>query len=170
MAGCHRRISRAACKSRSGFNNARWRHHSASCSLNRNPKNLKTMVVYLVRSLGLLPESTSHDWHVQPSCQRPNRGPPERCEFSPGENARMRIRLSSKLDKHTVRLKSRQSMLPTEFPDDFHKWEFGERGRESCQLKPRFLALLGMTRFLGRSRRATVWSSGPGETPIRRAF
>jgi len=44
----------------------------------------KTMVVYLVRSLGLMPESVSHDWHVQPSCQRPNRGPPRRCEFSPG--------------------------------------------------------------------------------------
>jgi hypothetical protein len=50
-------------------------------------KGLKTMVVYLVRSFGLMPESVSHDWHVQPSCQRPNRGPPERCEFSPGENA-----------------------------------------------------------------------------------
>jgi len=47
----------------------------------------KTMVVYLVRSFGLMPESVSHDWHVQPSCQRPNRGPPKRCEFSPGELA-----------------------------------------------------------------------------------
>ena len=65
----------------------------------------KTMVVYLVRSLGLMPESVSHDWHVQPSCQRPNRGPPERCEFSPGELARVRIRLSSKPYKHTVRRK-----------------------------------------------------------------
>ena len=68
----------------SGFNNAGWRHHSASYSLDRNPKSLKTMVVYLVRSFGLMPESVSHDWHVQPSCQRPNRGPPRRCEFSPG--------------------------------------------------------------------------------------
>jgi hypothetical protein len=83
------------------------------------------MVVYLVRSLGLLPESISHDWHVQPSCQRPNRNPPERREFSPGENARMRIRLSSKLDKHTVRRKSRQSTLPTEFPEDFHNGNLG---------------------------------------------
>jgi hypothetical protein len=47
----------------------------------------KTMVVYLVRSFGLMPESVSHDWHVQPSCQRPNRGPPKRCEFSPGDLA-----------------------------------------------------------------------------------
>ena len=63
----------------------------------------KTMVVYLVRSFGLMPESVSHDWHVQPSCQRPNRGPPERREFSPGGNAVRRNRLSSKLYKHTVR-------------------------------------------------------------------
>jgi hypothetical protein len=82
------------------------------------------MVVYLVRSLGLMPESTSHDWHVQPSCQRPNRGPPRRCEFSPGENARKHFRLSSKLYNHTVRRISRQSSLPTEFPDDFHIGNF----------------------------------------------
>ena len=50
-------------------------------------RSLKTMVVYLVRSLGLMPEFVSHDWHVQPSCQRPNRGPPRRREFSPGELA-----------------------------------------------------------------------------------
>src|ERR1035438_4384115 len=85
-------------------------------SEDRDPKSLKTVVVYLVRSFGLMPESTSHDWHVQPSCQRPNRDPPERREFSPGESARKQIRLSSKLDKHTVRRKSRQSTLPTEFP------------------------------------------------------
>ncbi len=78
------------------------------------------MVVYLVRSFGLMPESVSHDWHVQPSCQRPNRGPPERREFSPGGVAVRRNRLSSKLYKHTVRCESRQLVLPTEFPDDFH--------------------------------------------------
>jgi len=31
----------------------------------------------------LHPKSFSHDWHVQPSCQRPNRTPPERRAFSP---------------------------------------------------------------------------------------
>jgi len=50
-------------------------------------KTEKFTVVYLVRSFGLMPESVSHDWHVQPSCQRPNRGPPRRCEFSPGDSA-----------------------------------------------------------------------------------
>src|SRR6202035_3801904 len=84
------------------------------------PGEAKTMVVYLVRSLGLMPESVSHDWHVQPSCQRPNRGPPKRCEFSPGGIAQVRIRLSSKPYKHTVRVTSRQSSLPTGFPDVFH--------------------------------------------------
>jgi hypothetical protein len=69
-------------------------------------EGLKTAVVYLVRSLGLLPESLSHDWHVQPSCQRPNRIPPKRREFSPGELARVQIRLSSKPYKHTVRRKT----------------------------------------------------------------
>jgi hypothetical protein len=69
-------------------------------------EGLKTAVVYLVRSLGLLPESLSHDWHVQPSCQRPNRVPPKRREFSPGELARVQIRLSSKPYKHTVRRKT----------------------------------------------------------------
>jgi hypothetical protein len=29
------------------------------------------VVTYLVRSLGLGPSHFSHDWHVQPSCQRP---------------------------------------------------------------------------------------------------
>ena len=33
----------------------------------------------------LRPNPLSHDWHVQPNCQRPNRDPPERDEFSPGE-------------------------------------------------------------------------------------
>ena len=31
----------------------------------------------------LRPNSFSHDWHVQPDCQRPNRHPPERRAFSP---------------------------------------------------------------------------------------
>ena len=84
-----------------------------------------------MRSFGLMPEPISHDWHVQPSCQRPNRDPPRRREFSPGESTRMRIRLSSKLDKHTGRRKSRQSSLPTEFPDDFHIGNLAERDRRA---------------------------------------
>jgi len=93
----------------------------------------KFTVVYLVRSLGLMPEFVSHDWHVQPSCQRPNRGPPKRCEFSPGGDARVRIRLSSKPHKHTCGVKSCQSTHPTGFPDVFHKWTvLGSGGRRAA--------------------------------------
>ena len=67
----------------------------------------------------LCPNPLSHDWHVQPSCQRPNRLPPERRAFSPGGPARMRIRLSSKPYKHIVRAKPCQRMHPTAFPRVF---------------------------------------------------
>jgi len=43
----------------------------------------KRRVAYLVRSLELVLELSSHDWHVQPYCQRPNRFPPEGRAFSP---------------------------------------------------------------------------------------
>jgi hypothetical protein len=67
-------------------NDSGWRHRSALCvSTSFEAAKKKFTVVYLVRSLGLMPEFVSHDWHVQPSCQRPNRGPPRRREFSPGE-------------------------------------------------------------------------------------
>jgi len=47
------------------------------------------------------PRLPSHDWHVQPSCQRPNRIPPERRAFSPGDRHRSANRLSSKLVRKT---------------------------------------------------------------------
>jgi hypothetical protein len=118
----------------------------------------------------------SHDWHVQPSCQRPNRGPPRRREFSPGENARKHFRLSSKLYNHTVRRKSRQSSLPTEFPDDFHIGNFleagsGELPKPNSRLLTGLSARFGMTMlFGGRSLlRATVWSSVGTGRHFRRA-
>jgi len=42
------------------------------------PRPRREVVVYLVRSLGFQPEPSSHDWHVQPSCQRTESLPPER--------------------------------------------------------------------------------------------
>jgi hypothetical protein len=156
LADCHRRTSRAACKSRILVSTARDGATvqpllGASCEAEE-----KFTVVYLVRSLGLMPEFVSHDWHVQPSCQRPNRGPPRRREFSPGGNTRVRIRLSSKLYKHTCGVSSCQSALPTEFPDDFHigKGCSGSGCRRAAS-KPnsRFLtglsARFGMTWLLG---------------------
>jgi hypothetical protein len=60
-------------------------------------------------------------------------------------------------------------MLPTEFPDDFHNGNSG--AGELPKPKSRFLtglsARFGMTGLLGAAlMRATVWPSGPGETPI----
>jgi hypothetical protein len=82
---------------------------------------------YLVRSLGFEPESSSHDWHVQPSCQRPNRLPPERRAFSPGgfRNERershlQRIRLSSKPVQVTSPAACCQPIVPTGFPPVMH--------------------------------------------------
>ena len=140
MADCHRTHPRELAKAHLRFNSADGATIQLRLLLCLDPKtetrkSLKTIVVYLVRSFGLMPESVSHDWHVQPSCQRPNRGPPERREFSPGESARKQIRLSSKLVNHTVRRKSRQSTLPTEFPDDFHIGKACKAGQESCQRK-----------------------------------
>ena len=44
----------------------------------REPSGLSCEIVS-----DLCPNPFSHDWHVQPSCQRPNHVPPERREFSP---------------------------------------------------------------------------------------
>ncbi len=80
-------------------------------------------------TLGLEPEPSSHDWHVQPSCQRPNRFPPERRAFSPerkGSFARARrprlhrIRLSSKPIQATRSPARCQPIVPTGFPPVFH--------------------------------------------------
>ena len=137
------------------------------------PGGAKTMVVYLVRSLGLMPESVSHDWHVQPSCQRPNRGPPKRREFSPGGNSGMRARCPHHKETDCPRnltsirwcAKSCQSAHPTGFPDDFHNWTvLGSASRRAAQTKqqvphrafspirndiPWLSARFGMTRLLG---------------------
>jgi hypothetical protein len=57
----------------------------------------------------LSPNDSTHDWHVQPICQRPNRLPPERRVFSPERTFEyraflptlLRVRLSSKPLKAT---------------------------------------------------------------------
>ncbi len=99
-----------------------------------------------------MPEPISHDWHVQPSCQRPNRDPPRRCELSPGESARKQIRLSSKLDKHTGRRISCQTTQLTGFPDDFH---IGKTWSGTGELDG-----------AARKQHATVRPSGRERTPL----
>jgi hypothetical protein len=53
--------------------------------------------IYLVRSLGFQPEPSSHDWHVQPSCQRTESLPPERALSVQSRDTQVRFCLSSKL-------------------------------------------------------------------------
>jgi hypothetical protein len=94
-------------------------------------------------------------------------------------NTARAFRLSSKLYNHTVRRVSRQSLLPTEFPDDFHIGKFWSwTGRAAkptadslrqAQGKPhRLAARFGMTMLLGKRslRHATVWSSAGNWTPL----
>jgi len=125
-------------------------------------------------------ESVSHDWHVQPSCQRPNRGPPGRREFSQavcrvvpcgtlaGKSARPTQPTDCPRNLTNIRCGERscQSSRPTGFPDDFHSGKVWGAGQESClrNLKSRSLTGLSarfeMTRLLGGARmRATVWPS-----------
>ena len=54
-----------------------------------------------MRSLGFQPEPSSHDWHVQPSCQRTDPLPPERALSVQSRNTRVRPCLSSKLVQTT---------------------------------------------------------------------
>jgi len=56
---------------------------------------------YLVRSLGFEPEPSSHDWHVQPSCQRTDPLPPERALSVQSRDTQVRPCLSSKLVQTT---------------------------------------------------------------------
>ena len=128
-----------------------------------------------MRSLGLLPESLSHDWHVQPSCQRPNRTPPERREFSPGELARMRIRLSSKPYQHTVRRKILSTSTSHRLSTCFAHGGSSPLGcvqESSLAAQSRFLTIkpLGMTTFEcgTRLQRATVWSSALAQIETQR--
>ena len=54
-----------------------------------------------MRSLGFQPEPSSHDWHVQPSCQRTDPLPPERALSVQSRDTQVRPCLSSKLVQTT---------------------------------------------------------------------
>ena len=130
----------------------------------RKPSGLSCEIVS-----DLYPKSFSHDWHVQPSCQRPNRIPPERREFSPGGDTQARIRLSSKPYKHTA-LDNRQSTqashrISTRFP----QWETGgwRTGEHASEIKPRPKKLKDV--IPGRAERPARNLLEPGHASKRRA-
>ena len=84
--------------------------------------------IYLVRSLGFEPEPSSHDWHVQPSCQRTDPLPPERALSVQSRLAKARARRSRphtsacprNLYKLRVLRDHCQPMAGTGYPPVFH--------------------------------------------------
>ena len=76
--------------------------------------------IYLVRSLGFQPEPSSHDWHVQPSCQRTDPLPPERALSVQSRDTQVRPCLSSKLVQTTRLVRPLSThwnhRIPTCFP------------------------------------------------------
>jgi hypothetical protein len=138
-----------------------WRPRESSC---------EDSVAHLVRSFGLAPEFFSHDWHVQPDCQRPNRTPPERRVFGKaeilrvphpsrfskggsrslsGQDTPIRSRLSSKPYKHTVRRKILSTLSSHRFPDDFHNGKtLGRRAAHRKQVPRRPFGPVRNDKFL----------------------
>jgi hypothetical protein len=78
-----------------------------------------------VRTFELNSNTSSHDWHVQPSCQRPNSPPPERRVFSPERSMKNPSVLETlqkyRLCRESVNLASSQ---------DFHKNQLSAFSRQ----------------------------------------
>ncbi len=108
----------------------------------------------------LCPNPLSHDWHVQPSCQRPNRTPPERRAFSPTGDTQVRLQPSSKPYKHTVPRKTLSIRASHRISTAFPQW--GGRGAKTNQKQLPHRAF-GPIRNDNASdaaqKRATVWPS-----------
>ena len=114
----------------------------------------------------LCPNPFSHDWHVQPNCQRPNRTPPERRAFSPAGDTQVRLRPSSKPYKHTVLRQTLSTQashnISTGFP---HRENSGGPTRSDIKMQQWKSGPSGprqdSTSLVGFSpwglRRATVW-------------
>ena len=145
MADCHRRVSNAACKSRSGFNNAGWRHRSASASSSdesdsdKSKEEEKFTVVYLVRSFrtyARIRSLTTGTFNLVVKDRIAFRlsGAPSVLDGLAflGQTQQERIRLSSKPFKHIARTPPCQRQRPTAFPRDFHTGNLlRTRGQES---------------------------------------
>ena len=87
-----------------------------------------------------MPELFSHDWHVQPNCQRPNRLPPERRAFSPGKSLAMRARRPhhTRFDcpRNLVKLSSHCSPVNSLCTQDFHLFLHKRGARPSAPIQP----------------------------------
>src|SRR5258708_21172612 len=65
----------------------------------------------------LCPNPFSHDWHVQPSCQRPNRLPPERRAF---RSRRTRYWSESGCPRNFITISSVRNPVNLHIPQYFH--------------------------------------------------
>ena len=110
----------------------------------REPSGLSCEIVS-----DLCPNPFSHDWHVQPSCQRPNRTPPKRREFSPGEPA---TRANPTVLETFQPYRAAENPVNACIPQNFHVIStVGIFGIADRRAKPRGLLI----------ERATVWPSAP---------
>ena len=90
----------------------------------------------------LCPNPLSHDWHVQPSCQRPNRDPPERCEFSPDriflcgtgsltrsveQSSTPPTRTESDCPRNPTNIRAAQNPVNVRIPQNFHHFSTLEK-------------------------------------------
>ena len=87
----------------------------------------------------LCPKPLSHDWHVQPSCQRPNHPPPERRAFSP---ARERPETHPTVLETLQTYRAHESPVNAYIPQNFHVFSTTgipgrrARGRKTKGLTP----------------------------------
>jgi hypothetical protein len=65
----------------------------------------------------LCPNPLSHDWHVQPSCQRPNRLPPERRAF---RSRRIRYKSESGCPRNLTNIQCGWESCNRCIPQNFH--------------------------------------------------
>ncbi len=117
----------------------------------------------------LCPNPFSHDWHVQPSCQRPNRLPPERRAF---RSRRTRFFLGepnkseSGCPRNPSTISSARNPVNLHIPQHFHvfsTWEIcsetGEWGAcllESCHSERSYRE---ESASRGAQQHATIWPS-----------
>jgi hypothetical protein len=113
----------------------------------------------------------SHDWHVQPSCQRPNRDPPRRHEFSPGET----LLEHSDCPRNFTTIQCGLYPVNHHFPQNFQMISTSgirEDGRAAIDQQVPHRAcspIRNDNAFGGRSlQRATVWSSARNWRHFRR--
>jgi hypothetical protein len=111
----------------------------------------------------LHPKSFSHDWHVQPSCQRPNRPPPERRVFSPVGG---RTEAPSTVLETLQTYRARESPVNAYIPQNFHHFsttEILDGGQQNQISEPQSLPI--EANFSSAASSRTLFWLDPDLTP-----